>query len=116
MRYFVVFVVSAHFSHFEPTHIADRLGRTIYGMVYCGFDTFRGGTNQLDLFVDVVNPSDLIKLLGTAESKCHVYINVEDHSGHGVHFLRMIVNLRPGRSLSLCIGDTSRRPPLKPVS
>jgi hypothetical protein len=54
MRNLVILNVAAHLRDFKPTHIADCFASSVYGVGHCVFNAIRGGTDQLDLFVDVV--------------------------------------------------------------
>jgi hypothetical protein len=54
MRNLVILNVAAHLRDFKPIHIADCFASSVYGVGHCVFDAIRGGTDQLDLFVDVV--------------------------------------------------------------
>jgi hypothetical protein len=54
----------AHFGDFKPTHVTDCFTGSIYRVVYCVFDAFGGGTDQLDLFVDVVTHKHILVARG----------------------------------------------------
>jgi hypothetical protein len=54
MRNLVLVELAAHLGDFKPTHIADCFASSTYCVVNCVFDAVRRGTDQLDLFVDVV--------------------------------------------------------------
>jgi hypothetical protein len=54
MRNLVILELAAHLGDFKPTHIADCFASSVYRVVHCVFDAIRRGTDQLDLFVDVV--------------------------------------------------------------
>src|SRR5688500_12920668 len=73
VRDFIVLDVPAHFSDFEPSHVADRFGSTIDRVVYGVLDAVWGGTDKLDLFVDMVIHGGFITPPATDESKRQSY-------------------------------------------
>jgi hypothetical protein len=60
--------MAAHFGDFKPTHVTDCFTSSIYRVVHCVFDAFRRGTDQLNLFVDVVAHKDLLIGSGLAQT------------------------------------------------
>ena len=54
MRNLVILEVAAHLGDFKPPHIADCLASSRDRVVHCVFDAVWRGTDQLNLFVDVV--------------------------------------------------------------
>jgi hypothetical protein len=54
VRNLVILEVAAHFGDLKPLHISDRLASSRDRVVYCVFYAVWRGTDQLELFVDVV--------------------------------------------------------------
>jgi hypothetical protein len=54
IRNLVIFEVAAHLGDLKPLHISDRLASSRDRVVHCVFDAVWRGTDQLNLFVDVV--------------------------------------------------------------
>ena len=54
MRHFIILDMASYLADFKPTHIADGFASSTDRVVHRVFDAGRRGTNQLDLFVDVV--------------------------------------------------------------
>jgi hypothetical protein len=54
IRNLVIFEVAAHLGDLKPLHISDRLASSRDRVVHCFFDAVWRGTDQLNLFVDVV--------------------------------------------------------------
>ena len=54
IRHLVIFEVAAHLGDLKPLHISDRLASSRDRVVHCFFDAVWRGTDQLNLFVDVV--------------------------------------------------------------
>ena len=50
----IILEVAAHLGDLKPFHISDRLASSRDRVVYCVFDAVWRGTDQLNLFVDVV--------------------------------------------------------------
>jgi hypothetical protein len=50
----VILEVAAHLGDLKPLHISDRLSSSRDRVVHCVFDAVWRGTDQLNLFVDVV--------------------------------------------------------------
>src|SRR5580704_8957881 len=50
----VILEVAAYLGNLKPPHISDRLASSRDRIVHCVFDAVWRGTDQLDLFVDVV--------------------------------------------------------------
>src|SRR6478609_8938604 len=56
---FVVDDMAAHLGDFKPTHVTDGFTSSVYRVVDCGFDAIGRGTDQLDLFVDVITHKNM---------------------------------------------------------
>src|SRR5580692_1637607 len=54
VRNLVVLEVATHLGDLKPLHISDRLASSRDRIVHCVFDAVWRGTDQLNLFVDVV--------------------------------------------------------------
>jgi hypothetical protein len=50
----VVFDLSARLDHLEPAQVAERLGGFRHRVLDRFFNAVRGGTDELDFFVDVI--------------------------------------------------------------
>jgi hypothetical protein len=62
----VIHDMTAHLGDFKPTHVTDGFGSSIYGVVHCVFDAVGRGTDQLDLFVDMITHKHLLVGFGVA--------------------------------------------------
>src|ERR1700692_923352 len=54
VRNLVILEMAAHLGDLKPLHISDRLASSRDRVVHCVFDAVWRGTDQLNLFVDVV--------------------------------------------------------------
>jgi hypothetical protein len=60
--------MSTHFGDFKPTHVTDCFTGSIYRVVHRVFDAFGRGTDQLNLFVDVVTHNCILVGSGHTET------------------------------------------------
>jgi hypothetical protein len=60
--------MAAQFGDFKPAHITDSFTGSLDRVVHCVFDAFWGGTDQLNLFVDVVTHKRILVGLGLAQT------------------------------------------------
>ena len=68
MRNLVILKVAAQLGDFEPLHITDCFASSTDCVVHCVFDAVWRGTDQFDLFVDVVT-HDRIKAFQVASGE-----------------------------------------------
>jgi hypothetical protein len=55
--------------NFKPTHVTDGFTGSIYRIVHGVFDALGGGTNQLDLFVDIVTHEHILVGFGACPNR-----------------------------------------------
>jgi hypothetical protein len=68
VRNLIILELAAHLGDFKPPHIADCFASSTDRVIHCVFDTVRRGTDQFDLFVDVVT-HDRIKAFQAASGE-----------------------------------------------